>query len=100
MSSCERIRPLLYRVAECEADPEESMRTARHLSKCTACRIVLAREARLARMLEEDLCDSLPVGEDFVRAVMASLPADPAWRERFGRRRARLAAASRQRRTL
>ena len=57
MSRCEEIRPLLYRVAEGETDPDEAMRTARHLSDCTSCRILLARERRLARMLEEDLMD-------------------------------------------
>ena len=37
------------------------MLTARHLSDCTVCRIHLARERRLAEMLEEDLEDVLHV---------------------------------------
>jgi predicted anti-sigma-YlaC factor YlaD len=53
------------------------MRVARHLSDCTACRIVLAREHRLAEMLEEKLDDPLQLGEDFVQAVMARLPQEP-----------------------
>ena len=74
---CKSLAPLLYRVAEGEAAPDEAIRTARHLSDCTACRILLARERRLAAMLEEGLDDPLQVGEDFVQAVMATLPKDP-----------------------
>jgi predicted anti-sigma-YlaC factor YlaD len=76
MSRCERLRPQLSRVAEGEANPVEAMRVARHLPDCTACRIQLARERRLAAMLEEELSDPLFVGEDFVRAVMAHLPSE------------------------
>jgi len=36
-----------------------------------------ARERRLAAMLEEGLDDPLQVGEDFVQAVMATLPQAP-----------------------
>jgi len=74
---CNSLAPLLYRVAEGEAAPDEAMRTARHLSDCTACRILLARERRLAAMLEEGLDDPLQVGEDFVQDVMATLPQGP-----------------------
>jgi predicted anti-sigma-YlaC factor YlaD len=74
---CKSIAPLLYRVAEGEAAPDEAMLTARHLSDCTACRILLARERRLAAMLDEGLDDPLQVGEDFVQAVMANLPQGP-----------------------
>jgi predicted anti-sigma-YlaC factor YlaD len=81
MASCERIRPLLSHVVEGEATPEEAMHVARHLADCTACKIVLAREHRLAEMLEQDLED-LPVGEEFVEAVMANLPKDPPPRRR------------------
>jgi len=76
MGKCEPVKPLLYRVAECDASPEEAMRVARHLPDCTACRILLARERRLAAMLEQDLQD-LPADEEFVRSVMETLPADP-----------------------
>ncbi len=77
MIDCERLRPILYRVPEGEASPEEAMRTAQHLSDCTACRILVARERRLAAMLERDLADPLQVGEDFVLSVMSSLPQGP-----------------------
>ena len=74
---CGEVRPVLGRVAEREANPEEAILTARHLSDCTACRILLARERRLASMLEQDLEDEVHVGEDFVKSVMANLPAEP-----------------------
>ena len=74
---CQRVLPLLHRLTDGEASPEEAMRSARHLSDCTTCRIQLARERRLAAMLEEGLVDPLPVGEDFVRDVMANLPQGP-----------------------
>lgn len=74
---CAAIRPLLYRVAEGEADPDEALRTARHLGDCTACRILLARERRLAELLEGEIEDRLPVDEGFVRMVMANLPHEP-----------------------
>jgi hypothetical protein len=76
MSSCDAIRPLLSHVAEREVGPGEAMSVARHLADCTACKILLAREHRLARMLEQDLQD-LPVGEEFVQSVMATLPQGP-----------------------
>jgi len=77
MTDCRDVRPCLYRVVEGEASPDEAMRTARHLSDCTGCRILLAREVRLARMLESGLGDQVPVGEDFVRSVMDALPGEP-----------------------
>ena len=73
MVACDRVRPLLFRFQEGEASPQEAMLVARHLPDCTGCRILLARESRLAKILAEDL-DDLPVGEDFVRSVMATLP--------------------------
>ncbi len=76
MAKCKQVKPLLYRVAECDAAPEEAIRVARHLPDCTACRILMARERRLASMLEWDLQD-LPADEEFVRTVMKTLPADP-----------------------
>jgi anti-sigma factor RsiW len=76
MPSCEALRPLLFKVSEREISPKEAMRVARHLAGCTNCKILLARERRLARMLEVDLQD-IPVGEDFFQSVMASLPKDP-----------------------
>jgi anti-sigma factor RsiW len=74
-SACDGIRGLIFRTCEGEASPEEAMRLARHLPDCTRCRILMARERRLARMLELDLED-MPVGEDFVRSVMANLPGE------------------------
>jgi hypothetical protein len=76
VSDCDRIRPLLFRIAEGEASPDEAMLVGRHVADCTTCRILLAREKRLACMLEDDL-DDLPVVEGFVEAVMATLPEGP-----------------------
>jgi hypothetical protein len=76
MRDCAAIRPLLYNASDGELNPKETMEVARHLADCTACKIVVARERRLARMLEEDLQD-IPVGDDFFRSVMASLPSEP-----------------------
>ena len=72
MRDCERILPVISRLAEGEASPQEALDGARHLPVCTACRILLARERRLAMLIEADLPD-LPVGEGFVAAVMAKL---------------------------
>ena len=74
MSECREIQPLLSRMAESEAEPSEAMQVARHLEGCTTCRILLARERRLGDFLENGLRDSIPVGEDFARAVMKKLP--------------------------
>ena len=74
--TCDRIRPLLYRLAEQEADPAEAIEAARHLPRCTACKILLARERRLAVLLERELVD-LAVDETFVREVMDTLPTAP-----------------------
>lgn len=77
MAACSQIRPLLYHYLEREAGPAEAMDVASHLSDCTACKILLARKRRLARMLEEGLEDSIPVGDSFVHSVMATLPDGP-----------------------
>jgi anti-sigma factor RsiW len=77
MAECTQIRPLLYQYLEREAGPAEAMDVASHLSGCTACKILLARKRRLARMLEEGLEDSIPVGDEFVSSVMATLPDGP-----------------------
>jgi anti-sigma factor RsiW len=87
MNDCKQNAPLLSRVAEGEAAPDEAMRAARHLSDCTACRISLARDRRLAAMLEDGLEDSLPVGEEFVRSVMDNLPREPSHPRRTKPRR-------------
>jgi hypothetical protein len=88
MAGCLQIRPLLYQYLEREAGPGEAMDVAAHLSDCTACKILLARKRRLARMLEEGLEDSIPVGDDFVHSVMATLPEGPPPRTpRPGRKR-------------
>ena len=76
MAGCEDVRAQLYRFAEGEAEPGESLAVARHLPDCTACKILLARERRLAQFLEHDLQD-LPVGDEFVEGVMAQLPEEP-----------------------
>ena len=77
MADCERIRPLLFPYIEREAAPAEAMLVAEHLASCTACKILIARKRRLARMLESGLEDRIPVGEEFVRSVMATLPEGP-----------------------
>lgn len=78
---CDDIQRLLVRVHEGEATPDQAMHVARHLADCTACRIARAREKRLAEMLSSDLED-LAVGEDFVDAVMATLPRELPKRDR------------------
>jgi predicted anti-sigma-YlaC factor YlaD len=77
MADCERIRPLLFPYIEREAAPAEAMLVADHLTGCTACKILIARKRRLARMLDRGLVDRIPVGEEFVRSVMATLPEGP-----------------------
>jgi len=76
VGSCEEVRAQIYRFAEGEAAPAETLAIARHLPDCTACKILLARERRLAQFLEHELQD-LPVGEEFVQGVMAQLPEEP-----------------------
>ncbi len=88
MKGCEPIRRVLFRVADGEATPDEAIGVARHVPDCTACRILLARERRLRKMLEHDLED-FPVGEDFVQSVMATLPQDPPPQQGRSRRRSR-----------
>lgn len=73
MSACDQIRSLLDGVIDGESKPRDSFLAARHLSSCTACRILLARKRRLTQMLEEELHD-IPVGEDFLHSVMDALP--------------------------
>jgi predicted anti-sigma-YlaC factor YlaD len=88
MADCEQIRSLLYQYIECEAGPAEAIDVANHLSSCTACKILMARKHRLGQMLEEGLHDSIPVGEEFVCSVMATLPdGPPPRRNRMKRRR-------------
>ena len=93
---CETIAGLLGRVVEGETTPDESYRVARHLPECTPCRILLAREQRLAAAL-----DGLagPDREDpgLLDRVMASLGKRPAPKRNraekgFARRGLRLAA--------
>ena len=86
MSSCSGIRPLLPHVAASELSPHEAISVARHQADCTACKILLAREDRLAEILEQDLED-FPVGEDFVQSVMDNLPQGPPPQRRRRERR-------------
>lgn len=76
MASCRRIRPVLRRAVEGETTPGESLSIASHLGKCTGCRIVFAREQRLARLLD-GLEDPLQVDDGFVRGVMSAIPDAP-----------------------
>jgi hypothetical protein len=71
--SCRGFEPLIHAAVEGELLPADALRVARHLDACTACRIVMARESRLAAMLD-DLGDPLDVDEGFFAEVMAFLP--------------------------
>jgi hypothetical protein len=77
MNRCRRIRPWIARSVDSDLEPTEALRLARHLATCTACRIVLARESRLAEVLD-GADDGFRVDENFFGAVMASLPDRPA----------------------
>jgi hypothetical protein len=76
MTNCRPIRAMLPRAAEGEISPADSLRLARHLPRCTACRILLARERRLAEMLDA-IEDTLPVQSEFAARVMGALPEGP-----------------------
>lgn len=76
MATCRTIRAILPRAAEGDLSPSESLTLARHLPRCTACRILLARERRLAEMLD-GIEDTLPVDNDFASSVMGALPEGP-----------------------
>jgi anti-sigma factor RsiW len=73
MSRCRPFRAVIVASLEGEIAPADALRLARHLSACTACRILMARESRMASMLDE-LGDPIDVDESFFHAVMASLP--------------------------
>jgi len=77
MTGCRRLRPLIVRSVDGDLEPGEALRLASHLTSCTACRIVLARESRLAAMLD-GAADAVNVDESFFAMVMASLPDRPA----------------------
>ena len=76
MTGCRRIRPWVVRSVDGDLEPGEALRLARHLTTCTACRIVLAGELRLAEMLD-GTNDASFVDESFFETVMASLPDRP-----------------------
>lgn len=92
MARCTAMRPVVQRMAEGDVSPADSLRLARHLSCCTACRIVLARDRRLARVLEA-IDDPLPVDADFAKRVMAALPSETRARSPARTRRRGLAIA-------
>jgi anti-sigma factor RsiW len=77
VSACDRIRPWIARSVDGDLEPGEAFRLAEHLTTCTACRIVLARESRLASILG-GVDDPCSVDESFFESVMAQLPARPA----------------------
>ena len=89
MSACRRARPLIVRSVEGELAPQAALRLARHVEACTACRILLARERRLAQVLD-GLDDVVPVDASFFDSVMASLPDRPQPAEAAVSRRERL----------
>ena len=76
MSDCTRMRPLIDRVSEGEATPEEALALGHHLPGCTVCRILLAKAHRLNEMVD-GLGDPLEVDESFLQGVMDSLPDGP-----------------------
>ncbi len=76
MSDCRRMRPLIDRVSEGEATPEDALALGRHLPVCTVCRILLAKVRRLNEMVD-GIGDPLDVDESFLESVMDSLPDDP-----------------------
>lgn len=76
MATCASFRCTLPRAVEGEMTPTESLRLARHLPHCTACRIRLARERRLAELLDA-IEDILPVDSGFAEGVMGALPEGP-----------------------
>ena len=92
-NQCDAARPLLPRIADGEASPAEAMLIAHHLNDCTACRILLAREERLAAILEDEFEDCVLVGEEFLRDVMANLPQEPPPRPRAKKARRHLKLA-------
>ena len=73
MTECELLRPLLARSAEGELTPAEALRVGRHADDCTACRIRLARERRVAEMVTA-LGDPIEVDAGFLARVMDELP--------------------------
>ena len=89
MSACGRARPLIVRSVEGELAPQAALKLARHVEACTACRILLARERRLAQILD-GLDDVVPVDASFFDAVMASLPDRPQPAENVPTRQERL----------
>jgi hypothetical protein len=93
---CESISGALGRVVDGEASPAESFRVARHLPGCTGCRILLARERRLAAALD-GLVGPDANDPDLLERVMASLGKRPVPKpvtpgKRLARRGLRLAA--------
>jgi anti-sigma factor RsiW len=76
MSRCRRVQSWIVRSVDGDLRPDEALGLAKHLATCTACRIVLARESRLAEILD-GADDGLSVDENFFGAVMASLPDRP-----------------------
>ena len=76
MTGCRHARPWIVRSVDGDLEPAEALRLAKHLATCTACRIMLARESRLAVLLD-GAADALAVDESFFGEVMASLPDRP-----------------------
>ena len=57
MNTCERLRPLLFKIVEGEGTPEEAFEVGQHLSDCTVCRIRMAREERSTGLPVEETGD-------------------------------------------
>lgn len=89
MSDCTHMRPLIDRISEGEATPEEALALGRHLPACTVCRILLAKAHRLNEMVD-GIGDPLEVDESFLQGVMDSLPdGPPQGEDKVGGRRTR-----------
>jgi anti-sigma factor RsiW len=76
MKDCDRLLPIMFKVVEGEADPDEALDVGRHVTDCTVCRIRLARQRRIAQMVDE-MGEPIEVDESFLSQVMASLPDGP-----------------------
>ena len=76
MNDCHRMKPIIDRVSEGEATPEEALALGRHIPGCTVCRILLAKAHRLNEMVD-GIGDPLEVDESFLQGVMDSLPEGP-----------------------
>jgi len=74
--ACERMRRLVLRAVDGDVTPHEALRAARHMTRCTSCRILAARERRLADALAA-IDDHVSVDESLLNRVMDALASSP-----------------------